>query len=147
MIIDFVGSVGLIHRAGSMAFDPAMTAVSAEAGARSLVGWAALAELKKGAAATTIVRPRAAPASRREVAEFLGERGLADMVLVCSSWGGGARGGSCGFFRESHSPPVLPLLVPLLVRTEVQAHSCSSHPERRVNFWLTKVARQPTVDA
>src|SRR5687768_5143836 len=109
MIIDFVGSVGLIHSAGSTAFDPAMTAVSTGAGARSLVGWAASAELKKGAAATTSVSPRAAPASRRGVAEFLGERG-ADMVLVFSSWGGGAREGSCGFFRRSHSPPDLLLL-------------------------------------
>src|SRR5437867_10666304 len=85
MMSDFVGSVGFTQIAGSVPLAPVTAAVSAAATV-SPVGWAAEAERRKGAAATTRARPRAAPSVRRDDAGIVWER-VADMMVLLVSAG------------------------------------------------------------
>src|SRR2546423_13401001 len=71
----------------------ALTAPVSTEAAASPVGWAAEAERRKGAAATTSTRPRAAPMVRRDDAGIVWER-VADMVVLLEA---AARGWSCWF--------------------------------------------------
>src|SRR5690348_3446528 len=87
---ELAGVWGFTHIAGSTALAPATTSVSAAATA-SPVGWAAEAGRRKGAAATTSVRPRAAPRVRRDQPGIVWER-VAGMVMGLSWGAGGTRG-------------------------------------------------------
>src|SRR5437763_2509128 len=123
MMSDFVGSVEFTQMAGSVPLAPVTAAVSAAATA-SPVGWAAEAERRKGAAATTSARPRAAAPIRRDDAGIVWER-VADMVVLLVSAGqAGGRAGS----PSDHSPPSSRHLVAPAFTAELQVGSGVSRP-------------------